>query len=262
MLPFHAALLIPSSLTEQEPDPRVRTFKVGMVGRAAAMFGVREVVVYTEATYNDARFIETVLRYQECPPYLRKRLFKLAPELQYAGVLPPLNTPAHLVPREARVGDVREAVADRGVVQMGTTKPARAMRPLPDGERVSVRVAADLGREYAVVPNDDPAYHGGHAVRRADSLAQALQGYDTCVLTSKAGEPAAKAPVEKLRGRVAIAFGPPGLSVEEVLQREHAEVRWDLALNAVPGQGTETVRTEEAVLMSLAALAAVAPGSG
>lgn len=256
MLPFHAALLIPSSLTEQEPDPRVRTFKVGMVGRAAAIFGVREVVVYTEPTYNDARFIETVLRYQECPPYLRKRLFKLAPELQYAGVLPPLNTPAHTAPREARVGDVREGVADRGVVQMGTTKPGKAMRPLPEGERVAVRIAADLGREYAVVPHDDPAHHGGFAVRRADGLAEALLGYDACIATSREGEPAARVPLEKLRGKVALAFGPPGLSVEEVVAREKAEVRWDFRLNAAPGQGTETVRTEEAVLLSLAALAA------
>jgi hypothetical protein len=93
-------------------------------------------------------------------------------------------------------------------------------------------------------------------VRRADSLAQALEGYDARLLTSKAGEPASKLSPLKLRGRVALAFGPPSLSVEEVAQREGASVKWDFALNALPGQGTETVRTEEAVLLSLAALQA------
>jgi predicted SPOUT superfamily RNA methylase MTH1 len=257
VLPFHAALLLPSSLTEQEPDARIRTYKVGQVGRAAALFGVREIVVYTEATFNDARFLETVLRYQECPPYLRKRLFKLAPELSHAGVLPPLNTPAHLAGREAKVGDVREAVATRTGVEMGTSKPGKSLRPLPEGERVTVRIVGDLGREYVVTRHDDPAHSAGYQVRRADSLAQALQGYDARIMTSRAGEPAAKVPAYKMRGRVALAFGPPGLSVEEVLQREGAQVKWDFVLNAAPRQGTETVRTEEAVLASLAALAAV-----
>lgn len=256
MLPFHASLLLPSSLTQQEPDPRIRTYKVGQVGRAASIFGVREVVVYQDPALNDARFIETVLRYQECPPYLRKRLFKLAPELEFAGVLPPLNTPTHLVGREARVGDVREAVADRGGVLMGTSKPAKALRALPEGERIAVRVVADLGKEYAVVRHEDPAHHGGFAVRRAESLAKALEGYDTRIATSRAGEPASKAPVHKLRGRVALAFGPPDKSVEEVAEAEKAVVRWDFLLNAAPGQGTETIRTEEAVVLSLGALAA------
>ena len=256
MLPFHAALLLPSSVTEQENDPRIRTFKVGLLGRAAALFGVREIVIYGEARFNDARFIETILRYQECPPYLRKRLFALAPELAHVGVLPPLNTPAHLVPRHAKVGEVREAVVDRGLVQMGTSKPGKALRPLPEGQRLSVRVVGELAREYVVVQHDDPAHVPGFAVRRTETLAGALQGFDTRIATSKAGEPASKAPVHKLRGKVALAFGPPALSLEEVVAAEKAEVRWDFVLNAVPGQGTETVRTEEAVYASLAALAA------
>lgn len=255
MLPFHASLLLPSSLTEQEPDGRIRTFKVGLVGRAASVFGVRDIVVYQEPSFNDARFIETVLRYQECPPYLRKRLFKLAPELQHAGALPPLNTPAHLVGRDAKVGDVREGVADRGLVQMGTTKPGKALRPLPEGERVSVRVVGELAREYVVVRHDDAAYSPGYQVRRADSLAKALEGHDVRIAASRFGEPAAKLPPERLRGRVAIAFGPPSLTVEEVAEREKADARWTFKLNAAPGQGTETVRTEEAVLLALGALA-------
>lgn len=256
MLPFHASLLLPSSLTEQEPDGRIKTYKVGQLGRAAAIFGVREIVIYQEPTLNDGRFLEAVLRYQECPPYLRKRLFPLAPELQHAGVLQPLNTPSHLAPREAKVGDVREGVADRGLVQMGTNKPGKALRALPEGERVSVRVVGELAREYAVVKHDDPGHFAGFRVRRAESLAQALEGADVRIAASRLGEPASKLPPERLRGRVAVAFGPPSLSVEEVAAQEGIEPRWTYKLNAAPEQGTETVRSEEAVLLCLAALAA------
>lgn len=256
MLPFHAGLLLPSSLTQQELDPKLRTYKVGVLGRAASIFGVREIVVYQEPSLNDARFIEMVLRYQECPPYLRKRLFALAPELRDAGVLPPLNTPPHLVGRDAKVGDVREAVADRGGVLMGTSKPGKALRALPEGERITVRVVGDLGQNYVVTKHEDPAHYPGFQVRRADSLAKALEGFDVRIATSKDGEPASKLPMHKLRGRVAIAFGPPDKSVEEVAAAEKADVRWDFAINAAPGQGTETVRTEEAVFLSLGAIAA------
>jgi hypothetical protein len=176
------------------------------------------------------------------------------PELRHAGVLPALNTPAHLVGTEAKVGEVREALATRTGVEMGTSKPARALRPLPEGERVTVRVAGDLGKDLVVVRHEDPAHHPGHAVRRADSLAKALEGYDTRIAASRQGEPVGKLPAYRLRGRVALAFGPPSLSVEEVAQREGAQVKWDFALNAVPGQGTETVRTEEAVLLCMVAL--------
>jgi hypothetical protein len=139
---------------------------------------------------------------------------------------------------------------------MGTSKPAKALRALPEGERITVRVVGDLGRDYVVAKHEDPAYYGGFAVRRADSLGKALEGFDARILTSRAGEPASKLPVHKLRGRVALAFGPPDLSVEEVAAAEKLEPRWDFALNAAPGQGTETVRTEEAVMLSLGAIAA------
>jgi hypothetical protein len=117
----------------------------------------------------------------------------------------------------------------------------------------------DLGRELVVAkhePAPGDAYYAGFAVRRADSLAQALEGHDLRIATSRAGEPAGKLPAHRLRGRVALAFGPPELSVEEVAEREGLGAKWDLALNAAPGQATETVRTEEAVFLSLAALAA------
>ncbi|HEV8359089.1 MAG TPA: putative RNA uridine N3 methyltransferase [Candidatus Thermoplasmatota archaeon] len=257
MLAFHAALLLPSSLTQQEPDERIKTFKVGLIGRAASIFGVREIVIYQDPALNDARFLETVLRYQECPPYLRKRLFKLAPELRHAGVLPPLNTPAHLVDRVAKEGDVREAVVDKSGVFMGTSKPAKALRPLPEGERITVRVVGDLGRDYVVTRHEDPSHYAGYQVRRVDGgLAKALEGYDARIATARDGEPASKLPMHRLRGRVAIAFGPPDKSVAEALAAEQASVKWDFTLNAAPGQGTESIRSDEAVYLSLAAIAA------
>ena len=37
-----------------------------------------------------------IIRYLECPYYLRKNFFPSHPDLKYVGKLPPLNAPHHL----------------------------------------------------------------------------------------------------------------------------------------------------------------------
>jgi hypothetical protein len=55
---------------------------------------------------------------------------------------------------------------------------------------------------------------------------------------------------------VMIAFGSPKLSLQEILRKERiaAGDAFDFLVNSVPGQGTLTVRTEEAVTITLASL--------
>ncbi|MHC1579550.1 MAG: putative RNA uridine N3 methyltransferase, partial [Candidatus Alkanophagales archaeon] len=89
------SILIPSSLTMDTADMKLKTYKVGQVARAASIFCVDEIVIYKDREYDDSRFIERVLRYAETPQYLRKRLFGLEPELRFAGVIPPLRTRHH-----------------------------------------------------------------------------------------------------------------------------------------------------------------------
>jgi predicted SPOUT superfamily RNA methylase MTH1 len=53
-------------------------------------------------------FLARVLQYVECPQYLRRKLFPMHPDLQFAGLLPPLDAPHHL--RRGEVSRYREGV--------------------------------------------------------------------------------------------------------------------------------------------------------
>jgi predicted SPOUT superfamily RNA methylase MTH1 len=41
-------------------------------------------------------FLARILQYCECPQYLRRKFFPMHPDLQFAGLLPPLDAPHHL----------------------------------------------------------------------------------------------------------------------------------------------------------------------
>ena len=59
-------------------------------------------------------FLARILQYCECPQYLRRKFFPMHPDLQFAGLLPPLDMPHHL--RRYDVLSYREGV----VVEDGT----------------------------------------------------------------------------------------------------------------------------------------------
>ena len=92
-------IAVPVSIISDVPHLREKTLKIGLIGRAAAIFRVNEIIVYPDNTkINQKRsrnLIATLLAYMETPQYLRKRLFKIKPDLKYAGILPPLRTPHH-----------------------------------------------------------------------------------------------------------------------------------------------------------------------
>jgi predicted SPOUT superfamily RNA methylase MTH1 len=90
---------------------------MGLVGRTAAIFRVEEIIIYPDNAEinqkNEINLIATLLSYIETPQYLRKSLFKLKPELRYAGILPPLRTPHHPLNRKIKnlkIGEYREGV--------------------------------------------------------------------------------------------------------------------------------------------------------
>ena len=104
---------IPASVILDTPHLREKTSKIGLVGRAAAIFRVDEIIIYPDNPRvnqtADMDLIATLLAYMETPQYLRKRLFKLRPELQYAGILPPVRTPHH--PLNRRMKNLKIAAA-------------------------------------------------------------------------------------------------------------------------------------------------------
>src|SRR4030042_586739 len=129
-------IAIPASVISDTPHLREKTSKVGLIGRAAAIFRVNEIIVYPDNPKvnqsADVDLIATLLAYEETPQYLRKRLFKLEPRLQYAGILPPLRTPHHPLNRKItnlKVGEYREGVVlsktrEGTLIDIGVERPA------------------------------------------------------------------------------------------------------------------------------------------
>ncbi|UCG45162.1 MAG: RNA-binding protein [Candidatus Bathyarchaeota archaeon] len=272
------SIALPASLASDIPHLREKTFKIGLVGRAAAIFRIDEIVIFHDTPNSnqshDSHLIASILSYIETPQYLRKRLFGLRPELRYAGILPPLRTPHHPICsriRDLKIGEYREGVVisqtDAGsYVDIGVKRSVLVSDvKLPTNNRVTVKLA-ELGRHLkgSLVRRDDVEPYWGYQTRvSAAGLRQLVKTgcFDLVVATSRRGVPFMKVVDEMTEqwnnaSRILIAFGSPTAGLHEILRREGAKLSevTDFVVNLVPGQGTETVRTVEAVLTCLAVL--------
>ncbi len=141
------SIAIPSSALINERDEKIKTYKVGLIARAAAVFRVDEIIIYYDPIHDESDFIAEILEYLETPQYLRKHLFPLKKSLRYAGLLPPLAIPSHRS-KHLKVGEVREGVV-RHVAPDGTRwvdVGVDALAPLESdaekGARVTVRICS------------------------------------------------------------------------------------------------------------------------
>jgi predicted SPOUT superfamily RNA methylase MTH1 len=249
-----------------------------LIGRAAAIFRVDEIIIYSDNPRadetTDTNLLATLLDYVETPQYLRKRLFKLEPELQYAGILPPLRTPHHPLNRKMKslkVGEYREGVAlsrtrDGTMIDIGVEQPAVTQTTkLPIGKRVTVRIS-NIEGGVQVEPGDRhqaPEYWGYRVTAEHNSFGTIVRSghFDLTIATSKYGTPIAKiaGTVSERWARasvILVAFGAPSRGLNEIAALEKLRLNniVDFVINTIPMQGTETVRTEEALIASLAAL--------
>ncbi|MGD0995558.1 MAG: putative RNA uridine N3 methyltransferase [Candidatus Bathyarchaeia archaeon] len=272
------AIAIPASVISDTPHLREKTSKIGLIGRAAAIFRVDEIIVYPDNPkanqVRDLDFIVLLLSYLETPQYLRKRLFKLEPSLQFAGILPPLRTPHHPVSgktRDLKVGEYREAVvlsqAKEGLlVDIGVDQPALLReKQFADGDRLTVQVVKVGERvEVQTVDRESVPFYWGFRVRvEKRSFGQLARdgGFDLVIATARIGDKfldVAGQIGQKLSDaqHVLVAFGAPSRGLHEIAKEEGArlEAIVDFVVNMIPEQGTATVRTEEALLASLAIL--------
>lgn len=109
------SIAVPGSILENAQNEELETYLAGQIARAACIFKIDEVIIFddlgtcqnkTEATIEDAdgfRMLRQssirlgrILQYLECPQYLRKYLFPIHKDLQFAGLLNPLDAPHHL----------------------------------------------------------------------------------------------------------------------------------------------------------------------
>lgn len=277
-------LAIPASLVAETPHLREKTAKLGIVARACSIFGVREIILYpgdvSHDRPEDMQLCAQLLSFIETPQYLRKRLFGLDASLKFAGILPPLQIPSHDVPRSIRdckQGDLRDGVVvaqhrETLAVDVGLERTLECRGEFPVGARISVRLTSverslvgeivDPTKVSISQPDMRPIYWG-YRLHRTKSLGKALKDrpWGLKVGTSRYGVPVQEVLPSlskdlKVSRSTLVAFGSPKLGLGDILKQEKLDPKdvFDYFVNTAPEQQTATVRTEEAILVTLGIL--------
>ena len=230
-------------------------------------------------------FLTRILQYLETPQYLRKALFPKHADLALAGLLNPLDSPHHVridedVPyREGVVvkRPVSKTKEDAGCwANIGLKTEAFIDRQIEVGTRVTVhipQVAGSTTRKQvsgrAVAPSTPREKNGtywGYTTRLAQSLSQVWSecpfkgGYDLSVGTSEHGVDchAHDFTLPQFNHMIIFFGGLAGLEehigADETINVKSPDELFQLYVNSVIGQGCRTIRTEEAIPITLSAL--------
>uniref|UniRef100_A0A480X6W2 28S rRNA (uridine-N(3))-methyltransferase n=4 Tax=Sus scrofa TaxID=9823 RepID=A0A480X6W2_PIG len=292
---YTLSVALPGSILDNAQSPELRTYLAGQIARACAIFCVDEIVVFDEEG-QDAKTVEgefrgvgkkgqacvqlaRILQYLECPQYLRKAFFPKHQDLQFAGLLNPLDSPHHM--RQDEDSEFREGVVvDRptrpgqgSFVNCGMKKEVKIDKNLEPGLRVTVwlnqkQLPESKTYRGKVVSSQDPrtkaGLYWGYTVRLASCLSAVFaeapfqDGYDLTIGTSERGSDVASAQLPNFRHALVVFGGLQGLEAavdaDPNLEVAEPSVLFDLYVNTCPSQGSRTIRTEEAILISLAAL--------
>nr|KAF6487631.1 SPOUT domain containing methyltransferase 1 [Rousettus aegyptiacus] len=195
------------------------------------------------------------------------------------GLLNPLDSPHHM--RQDEESEFREGiVVDRptrpghgSFVNCGMKKEVKIDKNLEPGLRVTVQLNQKQlpeSKTYRgkVVSSQDPrtkaGLYWGYTVRLASCLSAVFaeapfqDGYDLTIGTSERGSDVASAQLPSFRHALVVFGGLQGLEAgvdaDPNLEVAEPSVLFDLYVNTCPSQGSRTIRTEEAILISLAAL--------
>jgi predicted SPOUT superfamily RNA methylase MTH1 len=267
------SIALPDSSLSDEQTKRDKTIKIGQFARACSIFRVKKIYVYHDKTANvwqeDFSLLVTVLRYLDTPQYLRKLLYPHKKELEYAGLLHPINAPHHRELqriRDIKLGDVRVGVIlkVRGElrVDIGLSSLVGYEGSGFHRKKVNVKIVSAYpslrGKEATEYDIKDKYW--GYEVQETYSLNKLLKSTSNTqiIITSKTGshiedkEARILAALKSLRNLL-IVFGTPKKGVDEMLAVEGGSVdTYEFVLNMFPFQATKTIRLEEAIFGSLA----------
>lgn len=215
--------------------------------------------------------LKLLLEYAVTPPYLKKRLFPMRPELRYVGLMPPLQIETHDVSETPSEGEARLGLAEGlengairffvGLKEEVRVEPPGVMR-IRKGDIVPLIL--EEGR-WRILHKEEGRYLGYKVLyERGKSLVEILKTYEGVrVGTSRLGDALWQnlvTFVEKLRTsrRVAIFFGDPYMGLEDILPMmgvPNVREVFDFFFNFIPNQGTKSVRVEEALAAVLQTIA-------
>uniref|UniRef100_A0A9L0R6D1 SPOUT domain containing methyltransferase 1 n=1 Tax=Equus caballus TaxID=9796 RepID=A0A9L0R6D1_HORSE len=258
--PYTLSVALPGSILDNAQSPELRTYLAGQIARACAIFCVDEIVVFDEEG-QDAKTVEgefrgvgkkgqacvqlaRILQYLECPQYLRKAFFPKHQDLQFAG------NGITFFSQEVKI-DKNLEPGLRVTVRLN-------QRQLPESKTYRGKVVSSQD------PRTKAGLYWGYTVRLASCLSAVFaeapfqDGYDLTIGTSERGSDVASAQLPSFRHALVVFGGLQGLEAgvdaDPNLEVAEPSVLFDLYVNTCPNQGSRTIRTEEAILISLAAL--------
>ncbi|XP_045494471.1 putative methyltransferase C9orf114 [Colias croceus] len=293
------SIAVPGSILENAQSAELRTYLAGQIARAACVFCVDEVIVFDDigdqlntkksklddgdgviVARKSCVQLARILQYLECPQYLRKHFFPIHKDLEFAGLLNPLDAPHHL--RMSNDFKFREGITMNkkvkpgkgSQVNVGLLKDVSTDKLLSPGIRVTVRMLPTpegskklKGKIVSLAtPRAETGVYWGYTVRIANSLSQVFtqcpykDGYDLTVGTSDKGTPIDDMPEKQVGyNHALIVFGglhgiEAALESDEQLQVNDASLLFNHYVNVLPNQGSRTIRTEEAILIALTSL--------
>ncbi|CAH0725241.1 unnamed protein product, partial [Brenthis ino] len=293
------SIAVPGSILENAQSAELRTYLAGQIARAACVFCVDEIIVFDDigeklntkmSKLEDADGVKVarkscvqlarILQYLECPQYLRKHFFPIHKDLEFAGLLNPLDAPHHL--RMSNDFKFREGITmnkkvkpGRGSqVNVGLLQDVSTDKLLNPGIRVTVKMLpVSEGRKKIKgkivslsTPRAETGVYWGYTVRIANNLSQVFtqcpykDGYDVTIGTSDKGTPIDELPEKNVKyNHALIVFGglhgiEAALESDEHLQVDEASLLFNHYVNVLPNQGSRTIRTEEAILIAMSSL--------
>jgi predicted SPOUT superfamily RNA methylase MTH1 len=259
---------LPTNILSTESGLMLKTIKIYQVIRYSSIFGVDELIFYrdpfTKRSDHDKYcvLIEKIWRYLLTPPYLRRKLIPLDNDLRYVGLLPPLRLEVFDVSREVKTGDKRLGfvfrMKNKLLVDVGLNKPFRIEAGnCCEGDIAFVEIV-DVSTRRAICLDERP-YRGPILVFE-DSFRDLMRKYrglyHVLIATSRYGKiPSIRELVETVRaGDLLIIFGGPHKGLYDIAKAEKISVGevFDHVWNTMPGQKVKTIRSEEALLSTLA----------
>ncbi len=271
--PNKLVVLIPSTFTSNLKNRLIRTYVIGELARILGIGRVTHVFVYHDKDpYFDSnalgRYITKVLKYAVTPPWLKKKVFPLSQDNKYLGVIPPLQISSHISDDGPIIWGYTSNVSDNNVVvryrhnRKWFNKQISKEQLLANNYSLKTNqlVLLDLERDTLVSTMDlsRDRYVGFHVSYLNLDLHKSVKRIrdlfpGPIVGTSRRGkylEDANLTPTSK--ENITLVFGGPNRGLYDIVGFRLRD--FDYMINIMSHQETKTLRTEEAVMLTLSKL--------
>lgn len=272
---MNQVIAIPDSAVIDCSDLRTKTEKIFQIARIAAIFQVKDILVYHDPFLKpsradrERRVLTRILQYIECPQYLRKRLFPISRDTAAVGVLSPLATPHHPRSKELKENEIREAAVflnqNRAVADVGGTNLLELLNPPKKSLkerilRLTIRLRKKQGKFFAeILPKSPSDKYWGYSVHSSSSVLGKLLLHRTeyKIATSRYCQPISAIAIDKKKfNNLLVAFGSPYKGIPELIKAEGKKTNdiFDNCMNILQSYGTRALRLEEAMMITFSKL--------